>query len=56
MTAGQLPPSAEVTDRLDELEHRMHDLQQALLDTQQRLDFAERLLAGTRDQGRLGPS
>jgi hypothetical protein len=48
---GQSPHTDE---RLDELEARVQDLQRELLDTQQRLDFAERLLTSSRDQGRLG--
>jgi len=36
-------PSADVTERLETVEHRVEDLQQELAETQERLDFAERL-------------
>src|SRR5437773_8874317 len=37
-------PSADVTARLEALERGVRDLQQEQADTQERLDFAERLL------------
>lgn len=39
------PSSTEVTARVEELERVVHGLQQDLVETQERLDFAERLLA-----------
>jgi hypothetical protein len=38
-------PPSEVTARVEELERVLHGLQQELAETQERLDFAERLLA-----------
>lgn len=38
-------PSVEVMARLEELERGVQDLQQGLAETQERLDFAERLLS-----------
>ena len=47
-------PSADVTARLEALEHRFQDLQQELAETQERLDFAERLLTNAREERQLG--
>lgn len=47
-------PSADVTARLEALEHGFQSLQQELTETQERLDFAERLLTKTREERRLG--
>ena len=47
-------PSGEVTARLEELERSVHAVQQELAETQERLDFAERLLSTTREERRLG--
>lgn len=47
-------PSADVTARLEALEHGLQDLQQELGDTQERLDFTERLLSKAREEGRIG--
>lgn len=52
--ANRPGPSAEVTDRLEELEGAVQNLQHELADTQQRLDFAERLLSTVREQRRIG--
>lgn len=49
---GSLP--ADVTARLESLEHRVDGLQQDLAETQERLDFAERLLSQARDDRRIG--
>ena len=49
---GTLP--ADVTSRLDALEQRVEGLQQELSEAHERLDFAERLLAKTGDERRLG--
>lgn len=48
------PPSVEVTARLDALERSLQDVQQELAETQERLDFAERLLSQAREDRRLG--
>jgi hypothetical protein len=40
--------SGETLDRLAELEHEVHELRRELGETQERLDFAERLLAKPR--------
>lgn len=45
---------ADVTERLDTLEQGMQGLQQDLAETQERLDFVERLLAKARDERRIG--
>ena len=52
-TRLQSPP-AEVTQRLEAVEHRVEDLQQELAETQERLDFAERLLTKAREDRRIG--
>jgi catechol 2,3-dioxygenase-like lactoylglutathione lyase family enzyme len=44
---------ADVTERLQAVEHRVEDLQQELAETQERLDFAERLLTKAREERRL---
>jgi DNA repair exonuclease SbcCD ATPase subunit len=47
-------PSPDVTARLDTLEQSVQDVQQELAETQERLDFAERLLNKAREEPRLG--
>ena len=47
-------PSPDVTGRLDTLEQSVQDVQQELAETQERLDFAERLLNKAREEPRLG--
>ena len=47
-------PSADVTERLEDLEHSVQSLQQQLAEAQERLDFAERVLAKARDERRIG--
>ena len=49
-------PPADVTGRLEALEHGVQDLQQDLAETQERLDFAERLLSKAREERRIGPA
>ena len=44
--------SVEVTARLEALEHGVQSLQQELTETQERLDFAERLLSKAREERR----
>jgi len=46
--------SSDVTERLDELERGVQGLQQELAETQERLDFAERLLSTVREDRRIG--
>ncbi len=49
-----LPP--EVTDRLEALEHEVGTLRQELSETQERLDFTERLVSQSKSAQRLSPS
>ncbi len=51
-TRRELP--ADVAARLEELERDVHGLQQELAETQERLDFAERLLSTVREERRIG--
>jgi hypothetical protein len=51
-TRRELPP--DVPARLEELERDVHGLQQQLAETQERLDFAERLLSTVREERRIG--
>lgn len=46
--------SPDVAARVEELEKTVHGLQQELTETQERLDFAERLLAKGREERRMG--
>ena len=46
--------SPDVTARFEELERNVHALQQELAETQERLDFAERLLSTVREERRIG--
>ncbi|HEV2085174.1 MAG TPA: hypothetical protein VGR09_08825 [Gemmatimonadales bacterium] len=47
-------PSGEVTARLEALEGDVHGLHQELAETQERLDFAERLLTKAREERGIG--
>ena len=47
-------PSADVTARLEAVERGVQDLQHELAETQERLDFAERLLSKAREERRIG--
>jgi len=47
-------PSAEITARLEAVERSVQDLQQELGETQERLDFAERLLSKARQEREIG--
>jgi len=47
-------PSADVTARLEAVERGVQDLQQELTETQERLDFAERLLSKAREERQIG--
>lgn len=46
--------SADVTARLEALEHGFEGLQEELAETQERLDFAERLLSKAREERQIG--
>jgi len=46
--------SADVTARLEALERHVQGLEEELAETQERLDFAERLLSKARDERRIG--
>jgi len=46
--------AADVAPRLEALERSVQGLQQELAETQERLDFAERLLTKARDERRIG--
>lgn len=51
MRAARLQsPSIDVTERLEAVEHRVEDLRQELAETQERLDFTERLLSKGREE------
>ena len=47
-------PSPDVTARLEALERVVQGLQQEQAETQERLDFAERLLSKSREEPRIG--
>ncbi len=49
------PGGSEVQDRLDALEGEISKVRQELSETQERLDFAERMLAQGRETRRMGP-
>ena len=44
----------DVAARLEALEHGFEGLQQDLAETQERLDFAERILSKAREERRIG--
>jgi predicted nucleic acid-binding Zn-ribbon protein len=46
--------SADVTARLEAVEHELQGLQQELAETQERVDFAERLLSKAREERQIG--
>ena len=46
--------SPDVTARVEELERSVQGLQQELAETQERLDFAERLISKSRAEPRIG--
>ena len=50
--ARPLAPSADVTARLEEVERGVQDLRHELAETQERLDFTERLLSKAREERR----
>jgi predicted nucleic acid-binding Zn-ribbon protein len=47
-------PSADVPGRLEAIERDVQGLQQELAETQERLDFTERLLSKAREERRIG--
>ncbi len=49
-----LPNSTDLAARVDALERIVHNVQQELAETQERLDFAERLLSQAREERRIG--
>jgi hypothetical protein len=51
----QGPDGGELQDRLEALEGEMNTLRQELSETQERLDFTERLLAQAPETRRVGP-
>ncbi len=44
----------DVLNRIEELERTLRSVQQELAETQERLDFTERLLSTTREERRIG--
>jgi hypothetical protein len=46
--------TADVTARIEALERGLQEVQQDLAETQERLDFAERLLSQAREDRRIG--
>ncbi len=50
----QQPTAGDVPGRLESFERQVDALQQQLTETQERLDFAERLLTQAREERRLG--
>ena len=53
-TTRRESPSPDVAARLEEVERSVQGLQQELAETQERLDFAERLLSKSREEPRIG--
>jgi predicted nucleic acid-binding Zn-ribbon protein len=49
---GSLP--VDVTRRLEDLEHGVQAIQDELAETQERLDFTERLLTKAREERQIG--
>ena len=47
-------PSADITARLETLEHDFQRLEQELAETQERLDFTERVLTKAREERQIG--
>jgi hypothetical protein len=47
-------PPPDVAARLEAVERSVQDVQQELAETQERLDFAERLLSKAREERRIG--
>jgi len=51
----ELPGGSELQDRFEAVEGEVSKLRHELTETQERLDFVERLLAQGRDARRVGP-
>jgi hypothetical protein len=51
---GPQLPATDITARLDALEQGYEALHQELAETQERLDFAERILSKAREERRIG--
>ncbi len=51
----QSPSADDATARLEALERSVQQLHQEQAETQERLDFAERLLSKAREERRIGP-
>jgi hypothetical protein len=47
-------PSTDIVERLEVLERALRNVQQELVETQERLDFTERLLSTAREERRIG--
>ena len=54
ITSRREQPSVDLTERIEALERGLESLQQEQAETQERLDFAERLLSKARDERQLG--
>ena len=52
LAPGSAP--ADVTARLEAVERSLQDVQQELAETQERVDFAERLLSQAKEDRRIG--
>ena len=52
--AGSQLPSADVSARLETIEGEIQRLKQDLAETQERLDFTERVLGKAREERRIG--
>jgi uncharacterized protein YceH (UPF0502 family) len=50
------PPAKQLEARLEAVEQELASLQQDLSETQERVDFAERMLAQAREGKRIGPA
>ena len=53
--SGQAPGESELQPRLEALEFEVSDLRRELSETQERLDFAERVLAQGQESRRVEP-
>lgn len=54
ITSRRELPSADLSERIEALERGLESLRQEQAETQERLDFAERLLSKARDERQLG--
>lgn len=51
--AGERRPDREILDHVESMRHELDAVRSELAETQERLDFTERLLSRTRDPGAL---